>query len=157
MGKYHLEFYADENGDQPVLRWLRDELSRTQRLVVGTAMREVLEEEGMAVCGTPFGRPLGKGLFEFRVGGNVGEFVEPSAAAPNPDEKILVRVFCHAHGDKLILLLAGYDKLAQSSKAHQNQQIELALSRLRAWGLRQAKQAKNAERAKKAKQVKQDK
>jgi hypothetical protein len=141
VGKFRLEFYEDEHGDQPVLRWLREELSRTQRLVVGTAMREVLEEEGIDVCGTTFGRQLGKGLFEFRIGGNVDEFVGRSGAEP-AEEKILVRVFCHAHGSKLILLLAGYDKLAQSSKSHQNAQIELARKRLRAWKLAQAKKAK---------------
>jgi hypothetical protein len=30
---YELEFYEDENGDQPVLRWLREELTPTQRRV----------------------------------------------------------------------------------------------------------------------------
>lgn len=54
MGKYRLEFYEDETGDEPVRRWLREDLSRTQRLVVGTAMREILEEEGLNLCGTEF-------------------------------------------------------------------------------------------------------
>jgi hypothetical protein len=142
MGKYRLEFYQDETGDEPVRRWLREELSRTQRLVVGTAMREVLEEEGLNVCGTEFGKQLGHGLFEFRVRGQLSEFVE-TTSDPS-EEKILVRVFCHAHGEKLILLLAGYDKLATPSKSHQNDQIKLARRRLTEWKLRQAKAAKSA-------------
>ncbi len=67
MGQYRLEFFEDEDGDQPVRRWSREELTRTQRLVVGTAMREVLEEVGIDVCGSEYGRQLGQGLFEFRL------------------------------------------------------------------------------------------
>jgi hypothetical protein len=140
MGEYRLEFFKDENGDEPVRRWLREELSRTQRLVVGTAMREILEGEGINVCGTEFGRQLGRGLFEFRVRGNLDEFVESSGVSEPAEEKILVRVFCHAYGDKLILLLAGYDKLAHPSKSRQNEEIELARKRLRAWKLRQPRE-----------------
>ncbi|MGB8932194.1 MAG: hypothetical protein WCC48_13200 [Anaeromyxobacteraceae bacterium] len=146
MGLYRLEFYADEYGDEPVRRWLREELSRAQRLVVGSAMREILEEEGIDVCGTEFGKQLGGGLFEFRVRGQLSEYVDatPLDAA---DEKILIRVFCHAHGDKLVLLLAGYDKLANPSKVHQNDQIALARRRLTAWRLRQAQAAKKGTKA----------
>jgi hypothetical protein len=106
-------------------------------------MREVLEEEGINVCGTEFGKQLGGGLFEFRVRGQLSEYVDgapPDAA----EEKILIRVFCHAHGDKLVLLLAGYDKLANPSKVHQNDQIMAARQRLTAWKLRQAKAAKKS-------------
>jgi hypothetical protein len=150
MGTYRLEFYAGENGDEPVRRWLREELSRTQRLVVGTAMREVLEEEGINVCGTDFGKQLGAGLFEFRVRGQLSEYVDgdlPDAG----EEKILIRVFCHAHGDKLVLLLAGYDKLANPSKVHQNEEIAVARKRLTAWKLRQVKAAKKGRKGRKAK------
>jgi hypothetical protein len=136
MGAYRLEFYADEHGDEPVRRWLKEELSRTQRLIVGTAMREILEEEGINVCGTEFGKQLGGGVFEFRVRGRLSDYVDrprPHAA----DEKVLLRIFCHAHGERLVLLLAGYDKLANSSKAHQGGQIQVARQRLAAWRLRQ--------------------
>jgi hypothetical protein len=139
MAGYRIEFYGDENGDQPVLRWLREELSREHRYVLGTAMREVLQEEGVAVCGTEYGRHLGDGLFEFRVRGNLSEYIQGAEAATPPDEKFLLRVFCHAHGDKLVLLLAGYDKLAHPSKSYQNAEIKLARQRLRAWKLRQKK------------------
>jgi hypothetical protein len=141
MRQYQLQFYKDEHGDEPVRRWLKEELSRTQRLVVGTAMREVLEENGINASGTEFGSQLGNGLFEFRVRGTLDEFVEDAAAAHAgaAKEKILIRVFCHAYGDKVILLLAGYDKFAQPSKSHQNEQIKLARKRLAAWRVLRAK------------------
>jgi len=47
-------------------------------------------------------------------------------------------VFCHAHGDRLILLLAAYDKGENPSPRRQNTEIALARARLRDWQLRQA-------------------
>jgi putative component of toxin-antitoxin plasmid stabilization module len=51
--------------------------------------------------------------------------------------KILLRVFCHAHGDRIILLLGGYDKGERPSARHQQAQIELARTRLKDWKVRQ--------------------
>jgi hypothetical protein len=59
-------------------------------------MREVLEEEGINVCGTEFGKQLGGGLFEFRVRGQLSQYVD-GAPPDTAEEKILIRVFCHAH------------------------------------------------------------
>lgn len=142
MGPYQLEFYAGDDGDEPVRRWLREELSPNQRLVLGRAMQRVLQQCGIGVCGTEFGKQLGAGLFEFRVRAVVSEYVE-GLSADAADDKVLLRVFCHAHGDKVILLLGGYDKLANPSKGYQSDEIELARKRLRAWKLRQAKAGKS--------------
>jgi hypothetical protein len=67
MPAWEIEFYEDERGDQPVRRWLRDELSPRKRRALGAAMRQVLQVVGVGVCGTEFGKQLGKGLFEFRL------------------------------------------------------------------------------------------
>ena len=120
---YTLEFYEDERGDKPVLRWIREELTRTQRAALGQAMREVLQEEGVGVCGTEFGRQLGKGLFEFRLRRSVQE----------AGERILLRVFCHAYGNRIVLLLGGYDKGADPSSRRQDEEIAVARSRLVDW------------------------
>ena len=92
--RFTLEFYKDATGRKPVLEWLRNKASVSTRRVVGTALREILQEQGMGVCGTAFGRQLGGGLFEFRL----------------REGDLLLRAFCHAFGDKVILLLAAYDK-----------------------------------------------
>jgi hypothetical protein len=47
-------------------------------------------------------------------------------------------VFCHAHGDRLVLLLAAYDKGEDPSPRRQNAEIALARERLRDWQRRQA-------------------
>ncbi|MFT3914123.1 MAG: hypothetical protein QM704_08390 [Anaeromyxobacteraceae bacterium] len=132
VAAYEIEFYEDAHGDAPVLRWLREELSPRKRRALGTAMNRVLQELGVGVCNTKFGRQLGQGLFEFRLRGS--DLAEVVTGARDPGEaKMLLRVFCHAHGDKLILLLAGYDKGEASSAKRQSQEIAVARSRLKDW------------------------
>ena len=123
VSTYRLEFYEDERGDKPVLRWIRKELTRTQRATLGRAMREVLQEEGIGVCGTEFGKQLGRGLFEFRLRRSVEEV----------GERILLRVFCHAYGNRIVLLLGGYDKGADPSRRRQDVEIAVARHRLADW------------------------
>jgi len=119
--RFQLEFYAEASGRQPVLEWLRDEVSVSTRRVVGTALHEILQEQGVGVCGTPFGRQVGGGLFEFRL----------------REGALLLRAFCHAYGDRVILLLAAYDKSEDPSAKRQLKEIELARRRLTAWQHRQ--------------------
>lgn len=123
VATYTLEFYEDERGEKPVLRWIREQLTLTQRYELGQAMREQLEEKGVGVCATEYGKQLGKGLFEFRLRRSVEEV----------GERILLRVFCHAYGSKIVLLLGGYDKGADSSARRQGDEIALARRRLAAW------------------------
>lgn len=126
VSTYTLEFYEDEKGDEPVRRWIREELTPTQRYELGQAMREQLQEKGVAVCATEYGKQLGKGLFEFRLRRSVEEV----------GERILLRVFCHAYGNRVVLLLVGYDKGADSSARRQDREIALARRRLADWGRR---------------------
>jgi hypothetical protein len=110
--RYRLEFYADADGAQPVLRWLREELTAVQRRAVGVAFREILQAEGVGVCRTGYGKQLGAGLFEFRLRHDAAEILrsvgKPAREEPG-GERILLRAFCHAHGDRLVLLLGCYD------------------------------------------------
>jgi phage-related protein len=124
---FEIEFYADESGDMPCLRWIREDLSPTKRRALGMAMNEVLQRHGVQVVGErSWGRQLGQGLFEFRVDRTV-----------KPDdeivEKLVLRVFCHAHGDRKILVLHGYDKGKSPSSRRQQREIEVARSRLASW------------------------
>ncbi len=123
MATYRLEFYEDEHGDKPVIRWIREELTPTQRYELGQAMRQQLQEKGVGVCATEYGKQLGRGLFEFRLRRSVEE----------GGERILLRVFCHAYGNKVVLLLVGYDKGADSSARRQDDEIALARRRLADW------------------------
>jgi len=114
---YRIEFYEDESGRKPVLGWIRDDLDVRERRVLGTAMREILQQQGVGVCGTPFGRQLGGGLFEFRL----------------RESELLLRVFCHAYGERIVLLVRGYDKGADPSAKRQTREIAEARRRLARW------------------------
>ncbi len=134
VATYELEFYEDESGEQPVRRWLKEELSPRKRRALGTAMHRVLQLHGVGVCGTEHGKHLGGGLFEFRLR---GRDLAKVATAPGPSDaaeaKMLLRVFCHAYGNRIILLLAGYDKGEHPSPKRQDAEIALARSRLKDW------------------------
>jgi putative component of toxin-antitoxin plasmid stabilization module len=136
MARSKIEFYEDEHGESPVLRWLREELTPTQRRAVGVAMREFLEVEGIGVCRTGYGKQLGEGLFEFRLRHDAGEILRSvgKPARPEPGgERILLRIFCHAHGERIVLLLGGYDKGADPSAKRQQREIADARKRLSAF------------------------
>ena len=81
----------------------------------------------------PVLRWLRQGLFEFRLRHHAAEILrsldKPARDEPRR-ERILLRVFCHAHGDRLILLLGGYDKGADSSRTRQQREIAEARRRL---------------------------
>jgi hypothetical protein len=59
---------------------------------------------------------------------------------------VLLRIFCHTYGQKIVLLLGGYDKGAASSKRRQDREIELARQRLRAFKLQQGRRRAAARR-----------
>ena len=128
VAMYGIEFYEDERGDKPVLRWIREELTPTQRYELGQAMREQLQAKGVGVCATEYGKQLGQGLFEFRLRRSV----------EGVGERILLRVFCHAYGNRIVLLLGGYDKGADSSARRQGYEIAFARRRLADWQRRRS-------------------
>ena len=132
-GAYKLEFFAEDDGTKPVLAWIKNDLTPAQRRAVGTAMRRVLQANGVGVCSSPWGKQLGGGLFEFRTRLTGRQMLNADWAKPgsiDASEQILLRVFCHAHGRKLILLLAGYDKGSEPSRRRQQREIEIARARL---------------------------
>lgn len=115
-----IEFYEDPAGNKPVLRWIRQELSVPQRRALGYALFRLLQRYGIDVCDTEFGRHLGGGLFEFRL----------RLSVRSDGEKALLRVFCHATGKRVILLLGAYDKCRDSTRRRQEVEIRAARRRL---------------------------
>jgi putative component of toxin-antitoxin plasmid stabilization module len=105
-------------------------------------MFEVLQHEGPRVVTTNFGKTIGGGIFEFRLDQDAAQVLARKGKEAKEDEvepaRILLRVFCHAHGDRIVLLLAGYDKGERPSARYQQAQISLARARLKAWRARQS-------------------
>jgi len=113
------------------------------------AIEYFLEPRGLDVCRTEYGRQLGEGLFEFRlrhdeatVRRKAGQPVDDASAS----SEVLLRLFCHAYGDKVVLLLGGYDKGEDPSPRRQSLEIERARKHLRSFKLRRQRQSTGSKR-----------
>ena len=106
---------------------------RRALVLIDGGKAEILEVNGINVCDTEYGKNLGQGLFEFRLRHGADD-IAAMFTTKTPDERdkepILLRVYCHAYGNKIVLLLAGYDKHADPSKKRENDEIKLARKRL---------------------------
>ena len=140
---WKIEFFADEEGRQPARKFL-ESLDVPKKMAMIAAIECFLEPRGLDVCGTEYGSQLGEGLFEFRVRHDesttrrkAGQLVDGSGGST----KVLLRLFCHAYGDKVVLLLGGYDKGEDPSPRRQAREIAQARRHLRSFKLRQRRQA----------------
>jgi hypothetical protein len=84
-----------------------------------SGLEHVLSHRGIDVCRTEWGKQLGEGLFEFHIRHTAAEIEHMfTGASPNrragKHRKVLLRVFCHTYGTKVVLLLNGYDKSRRS-------------------------------------------
>ena len=133
--RFTLEYYQDPDGDEPVRRWIFSGLDGHKRRAIVLALKHILGAQGIDVCRTEYGRHLGQGLFEFRLRHDEAELRRRLRLDVPPvcseTERVLLRVFCHAHGSRIVLLLAAYDKGADPSKKRQQREIATARRRLR--------------------------
>jgi hypothetical protein len=144
-----LEFY-EEGGHEPVLDFLRG-LDEFKEQSLAAALRNVLAYEGIGVCASSWGKWVqgAPGIFEFRVRHDAATILR-ERGLPVPEQlsethiDIVLRVFCHAHGEKVVLLLAGYDKGKEPSAKRQNAEIKRAKQRLMRWKNQQKISAKQA-------------
>jgi len=131
--RFTLEYYRTADGDQPVRRWIDHDLSAAQRKAVMAALKYLLATGGIGICASEYGRHLGRGLFELRIRHDEQTIIKKAGlpiAAQTPHADVLLRVFCHAKGDRVILLLGGYDKGGDPSPRRQAREIEVARRRL---------------------------
>lgn len=99
-----------------------------------------------ALASTPWLKALGDGLHEFRVRHDASTIEglaghEPAEGLPT-QKKILLRLFVHVHGNKVVLLVHGYDKGSDDSPRQQGKEIQEARKRLARWRVAEAKRAK---------------
>jgi putative component of toxin-antitoxin plasmid stabilization module len=133
---WEVEFYADQNGREPCREWA-DGLSPQKRAAFTAAVRLVLARRGLDVVGTEYGKPLGDGLYEFRVRWTASEIrhkvegLAPEEVGGAP-EAVVLRVFFCTAGRKVILLLSGYDKARDPSDRRQQREIAKARKALTA-------------------------
>jgi hypothetical protein len=121
-------FEADD-GTVPFERFVI-ELSDFKFIALETAIDRVLSVRGLDLVRTEWLKPLGEGLHEFRIRHDADEVARmfggelPDAAGQR--EKVLLRVFVHFYGDKVILLLGGYDKGKDPKERRQQREVAQA-------------------------------
>ena len=142
---YQLDFFEDDDGDKPCLRWIKEDLTAAKRHAIGVAMEQMLQTQGLAVCNEKaWGKQLGRGVFEFRLMRKHRYEIKQKGRKVEKVEQISLRVFCHAYGDQRILLLHGYDKGEDPKGRRQQREIETARQRLRAWRSQQRAKKRRA-------------
>jgi hypothetical protein len=133
-GVWTPEPFEADDGTIPFERFV-NELSDFKFIALDTAIDRVLSVRGLDLMRTEWLKALGEGLHEFRVRHDADEVARmfggdaPSVAGPR--EKVLLRVFVHFYGDKVILLLGGYDKGKDPKERRQRREIAEARRVLR--------------------------
>jgi hypothetical protein len=121
-------FEADD-GSVPFEKFLEG-LSDFKFIALDTAIDRVLSERGIDLARTEWLKPLGEGLHEFRVRHHADEITQMFGGdAPDSDshrEAVLLRVFVHFYGTKIVLLLGGYDKGDDPKPRRQQREIAQA-------------------------------
>jgi putative component of toxin-antitoxin plasmid stabilization module len=140
-----VEMYSDARGHCPIQAWF-DSLPVAKFAAIDAAIRHQLQKQGMGLAGTAWLKPLKDGLYEFRVRSTAAEIVRMYADAghvpPADTETILLRVFVAFHGNRVVLLLDGYDKAVDPSPKRQQREIADARKLLTAWKAQQARDLK---------------
>lgn len=113
-------------------------LAGYEQAVLVAAIEHVLKVHGIDICQGEWGKPLGDGLYEFRVRRSLQAIlteagVEPPMDVSGADRMVLIRVFCTFHGDRIVLLYHGYDKKKDPSKKRQEREISRARKLHSAW------------------------
>jgi hypothetical protein len=150
-GLFTIEFFEEPSGRRPVEDWMESELSDVELAALIAGFEHVLSHHGIDVCQSEWGKQLGEGLFEFRIRHTAAE-IQRMFGGQAPGERassgrVLLRVFCHAYGAKIVLLLNGYDKGADPSARRQQREIALARRRLTEFQERQARERKAQRRS----------
>lgn len=135
-------FEADD-GTIPFERFVA-RLSEFKFVALDSAIERVLVVRGIDLVRTEWLKPLGDGLHEFRVRHDADEvarmFGGDTPRPRSPREKVLLRVFVHFYGDKIILLLGGYDKADDPNERRQRREIAEARRLLAQFKERQRRQ-----------------
>jgi len=127
LGNWTLKPYRRPDGSYPYQTFVK-KLDPYEQRVLDAAVQVVLVRQGHNVCGTEWGTALGRGLYEFRVRQSLSAICqEPGMVIPdgfNGDSEVLLRVFFAVEGNRIVLLLGGYDKGKDPSGRRQNREIE---------------------------------
>jgi putative component of toxin-antitoxin plasmid stabilization module len=126
---YLLQLWTEDDGRQPCVEWFENDLSVHQRAAILAALKNILAYFGKDVCETEYGKALGEGLFEFRLRWGEDEVLRKidanhEASSSKKHEGILLRVYFYPYGEKIVLLIGGYDKGDDPSGKREQKEIK---------------------------------
>lgn len=129
MGEWNPEVFEADDGTVPFERFIED-LSDFKFAALDAAIQRVLAVRGIDLVRTEWLKALGGGLHEFRVRHDAEEVAHMFGGEPPrvtaPSGPVLLRVFVHFYGSKVVLLLGGYDKGADPNERRQQREIDRA-------------------------------
>lgn len=118
--------FTAEDGGVPFERFVNS-LSDFKFMALDAAIERVLSVRGLDLVRTEWLKALGKGLHEFRVRHDADEIFHMFGGDPPqvtaPAERVMLRVFVHFYGDKVVLLIDGYDKGEDPKQRRQQREI----------------------------------
>lgn len=135
-GSWQIIYFQDRLGKCPYEIWFLKKLSRIEQLIVQAAINEYLIAILSDNLISPTIKPLGSGLFEFRISMSRSEIVRLAKQAGisyRGQSKVLIRVFFTLSENRTIVILGGYNKLRHPNKSAQQLSIKLAQRQLREW------------------------
>jgi hypothetical protein len=125
-GSWTPEPFEADDGSVPFQRFIED-LSDFTFVALDVAIDRVLTVRGIDLVRTEWLKALGEGLHEFRVRHDADEiahmFGGDAPEAHGRPEKVLLRVFVHFYGERVVLLLGGYDKGNDPKERRQQREI----------------------------------
>jgi hypothetical protein len=123
---WRIEAFEADDGTVPFERFAM-ELPDFKWSALFLALERVLAVRGLDLARHEWLKPLGDGLHEFRIRHEAPTIMRMSGGDPGKAAtlrgRVLLRVFVHFYGDKVILLLGGYDKGGRPSQRRQQRQI----------------------------------
>lgn len=128
MATWTPEAFEADDGSIPFERFI-DELDDAKVAALDVAITRVLAERGIDLVRTEWLKALGEGLHEFRIRHSAAETARMFGADPaavHTPGAVLLRVFVHFYGSKVVLLLGGYDKGDDPSPRRQQREIKQA-------------------------------
>ncbi len=150
VGEFTIDFFEDDDARSPVEEWMDSDLAdlelaalvRPRARAEAPRGRRLSGRKGQAARGRVLRVPHPPYLSRDRA--HVHRASSSRQAAKR--EKILLPVFCHACGTKVVLLLNGYDKAGDPSDKRQLREITLARRRPVEFKERQARERKRQHR-----------
>jgi len=118
--------YEHTNGTVPYAIF-RNGLNIYSSIILDICIEEILARQGNNVCTTSWGKNLGQGLYEFRVNRSLASICNEAGievpTIPDANSVLMLRVFFAVEGQKIVLLLWGYDKGKDVSSKRQQREI----------------------------------